>query len=65
MKIKFNLKNKEASLEADVEGIVEKTLEYKASKPEKKSRYQIKQEEKRKNEAAKHKGKCSIFISWF
>ena len=55
MKLSFSLKNKEASLEADVEGLVEKGLEQKANNPAKKTRYQIKQEEKRKNEELKHK----------
>ena len=57
MKMKFSLKNKEASLEADIEGLVEKNLEYKSKNPEKKTRHQIKQEEKRKNEELKHKQK--------
>ncbi|MDL0421784.1 hypothetical protein [Caldifermentibacillus hisashii] len=55
MKLSFSLKNKEASLEADVEGLVEKGLEHKAKTPAKKTRYQIKQEEKRKNEELKQK----------
>jgi len=55
MKLRFSLKNKEASLEADVEGLVEKGLEQKAKNPAKKTRYQIKQEEKRKNEELKQK----------
>ena len=48
MKLNFSLKNKEASVDADVEGVVEKVLDHKAKKPPKKTRYQIKQEEKRK-----------------
>ena len=55
MKFSFSLKNKEAKMEADIEGIVEKSLEYKATQPPKKTRYQIKQEEKRKSEELKHK----------
>ena len=55
MKLSFSLKNKEASLEADVEGLVEKGLDHKAKIPAKKTRYQIKQEEKRKNLELKHK----------
>ncbi|MDD2510840.1 MAG: hypothetical protein PHG94_06915 [Syntrophomonas sp.] len=55
MKLSFSLKNKEASLEADVEGLVEKGLEHKTISPAKKTRYQIKQEEKRKNEDLKQK----------
>ena len=55
MKLSFSLKNKEASFEADVEGLVEKSLENKAKNPIKKTRYQLKQEEKRRNEELKHK----------
>ena len=55
MKLKFSLKNKEASLEADVEKLVEKGMDQKAKNPPKKTRYQIKQEEKRKNADLKHK----------
>lgn len=51
MKLSFSLKNKEASLEADVEGLVKNGLEHKSQK----TRYQIKQEEKRKNDEIKHK----------
>lgn len=55
MKPGFSLKNKEASLEADVEGLIEKGLEHKTKSPAKKAKYQIKQEEKRKNEDLKQK----------
>lgn len=55
MKLSFSLKNKEANLEADIEGLVEKGLEHKAKNPNKRTRYQIKQEEKRKNEELKQK----------
>lgn len=55
MKLNFSLKNKEASLEADVEKLVEKGMDQRAVKPEWKTRYQIKQEEKRKNEELKQK----------
>ncbi|WP_312611666.1 hypothetical protein [Oscillibacter sp.] len=55
MKFNLSLKNKEVNLEADVEGLVEKNLEHKSLRPDKKTRYQIKQEEKRKTEAQKHK----------
>ena len=55
MKLSFSLQNKEASFEADVEGLVEKSLENKAKNPIKKTRYQLKQEEKRRNEELKHK----------
>ena len=55
MKLKFSLKTKEASLEADVERLVEKGMDQKLKNPPRKTRYQIKQEEKRKNEELKHK----------
>ncbi len=55
MKLKFSLKNKEASVDADVKGVVEKALDYLGKQPPKKTRYQIKQEEKRKNEELKQK----------
>lgn len=55
MKFSFSLKSKEASVEADIEGIVKKSLEYKTKQSPKKNRYQIKQEEKRKTEELKHK----------
>ena len=55
MKLKVNLKNREASFEADVEKLVEKRLSFKEKNPETKTRYQIKQEEKRKNEELKQK----------
>lgn len=54
MKMKFNFMNKEASLEADVESLVAGGLE-RRNDPNRKTRYQIKQEEKRKNEELKHK----------
>lgn len=55
MKFKFSLKNKEASLDADIEGIVDKSLDYKSKHPKKKTRYQIKQEEIRKNKELEQK----------
>ena len=63
MKLSFSIKNKELSLDADVERLVEKQLEHKASSPQRKTRYQIKQEEKRKNEELKHKQQLqSLYI---
>ena len=56
MKLKFSLKDKEASLEADVEKLVEKGMEHKAQRPDKKSRYQIRAEEKRKTPSLKERG---------
>ena len=55
MKFKLNLKNKEVDFEADVEGLVTKSLEFKEKNPNRKTAYQIRQEEKRKNEELKHK----------
>ena len=55
MKFKVNLKNKEVNFEADVEQLVEKSLERKDKNPNRKTAYQIRQEEKRKNEELKHK----------
>ena len=63
MKLSFSIKNKEVSLDADVERLVEKQLEHKASSPSRKTRYQIKQEEKRKSEELKHKHQLqSLYI---
>lgn len=55
MKFKLSLKNKEVSLDADVEKLVEKSLDCKAKNPSKKPSFQIRQEEKRKMEELKHK----------
>lgn len=49
MKLAFNFKKKEASLQADVEGMIERGLERKEKNPKRKTRYQIRQEEKRRN----------------
>lgn len=54
MKLAFNFKKKEASLQADVEGMIERGLERKEKNPSRKTRYQIRQEEKRKNLELKH-----------
>ena len=54
MKIAFNFKKKEASLQADVEGMIERGMERKEKNPNHKTRYQIRQEEKRKNLELKH-----------
>lgn len=48
MKLSFSLSKKEASMEADVEGLLAKGLEHRSNNPKRKTRYQIKQEEKRK-----------------
>lgn len=49
MKLSFNIEKKEIALHADVEKLVDKQLDKKTARPPKKSRYQIRQEEKRKN----------------
>ena len=54
MKLSFSFKNKEAKIEADIEKLIEKGIDQKAKSPTKKTRYQIKQEEKRKNAELKH-----------
>lgn len=55
MKFAFNFKKQEASLEADVEGLIKPHIDAKLNNPDRKTRYQIKQEEKRKNAELKHK----------
>ena len=55
MKLSFSLKKKEVKLEADVEGIVEKSLDHREKTGPKKPRYQIRQEEKRKNKELQQK----------
>ena len=55
MKLSFSLEKKEASLETDIEGLVEKGLEYKKQNPNRKTRYQIRQEEKRRNKELEQK----------
>ena len=62
MKVAFSLKKKEVNIEADVEGIVDKELERRDKKPPRKTRYQIKQEEKRKNEELKHKQQLQMVL---
>ena len=57
MKLKFSLKDQEASLDADVEKLIEKKMDNDAKIPkaDKKSSYQIKQEEKRASLELKHR----------
>ncbi len=64
MKFNFNLKNKEASLEADIEKLIDKNMDIKSNKPPKKTKYQIKQEEERKNKELEHKYKMQKIIIW-
>ncbi len=60
MKLKFSLKSKEASLEADVEKLIEKGMDQRVKNSERKTRYQIKQEEKRKMQELEHKQNLQI-----
>lgn len=62
MKFNFSLKNKEASLEADVEKLIDKGMDIKSNKEPKKNKYQIKQEEERKNKELEHKYKMQKII---
>ena len=62
MKFKFSLKDKEVRREADVEKLVEKGMDHKAARPDKRTRYQIKQEEKRKNAELKHKQQLTYYL---
>ncbi|MBQ7230126.1 MAG: hypothetical protein IJX04_04440 [Oscillospiraceae bacterium] len=55
MKLSFSFKKQEASLEADVEGLVKPCIDARLDNPQRKTRYQIRQEEKRKNAELKHK----------
>lgn len=55
MKIKLSLKDKEASIDADVEKLVERHMDLVEKNPNKKTRYQIRQEEKRKSEELKQR----------
>ena len=69
MKLRFNFKNKEASLEADAEKLIEKKMDYKQENTKrfglKKTRYQIRQEEKRKNKELEHKHNMQLLIICF
>ena len=62
MKFKFSFKNKEVSMEADVEKLVEKRMDRKVARPPKKTRYQIKQEEKRKNAELEHRQQLTYLL---
>lgn len=62
MKFAFSLQKKEVNIEADVEKIVDKELERRDKKPPRKTRYQIKQEEKRKNAELKHKQQMRMLL---
>ncbi len=62
MKFAFSLQKREVNIEADVEKIVDKELERRDKKPPRKTRYQIKQEEKRKNAELKHKQQLQMML---
>ena len=62
MKLKFSLKNKEASLEADVEGLVEKGFHHRERKEPQKTKDQIRQEEKRKNKELEQKHFIQVML---
>lgn len=55
MKFAFNFKKQEASIEADVEGLIKPHIESKLNNPNRKTKYQIRQEEKRKNKELEQK----------
>ena len=65
MKFKFKFMKSELNVEANVEKIVEKHMDNKASNPVRKTKYQIKQEEKRKNAILKHKQTLTYYILGF
>ena len=62
MKLSFSLKKQEAKFEADVEKLIEKGMDQREKNPNRKTRYQIKQEEKRKNAELKHKQEMQRMI---
>lgn len=65
MKFAFSLQKKEVNIEADVEKIVDKELERRDKRPQRKTRYQIKQEEKRRMKELEHKQQMqSAFIGF-
>lgn len=63
MEFRFSLKSQEASFGADIEKLIEKGMDQRAKNPERKTRYQIKQEEKRKIQELEHKQRLqNVFI---
>ena len=62
MKLSFSFKKQEANFEADVEKLIEKGMDQREKNPNRKTRYQIKQEEKRKNAELKHKQEMQRMI---
>lgn len=59
MKFNYDFKNKKISAEANIEKVIDKAIDHMDADPNKKTRYQIKQEEKRKTLELKHKLKYS------
>ena len=55
MKFSLDIKNKKVSAEANIEKVIDKAIDHMDIDPNKKTRYQIKQEEKRKTLELKHK----------
>lgn len=55
MKFSLDIKNKKVSAEANIEKVIDKAIDHMDADPNKITRYQIKQEEKRKNMELKHK----------
>lgn len=62
MKLKFSLKKQEVDLEANIEKLIEKGMDQKAKNPDRKTRYQIRQEEKRKTAELKHKQETQCML---
>lgn len=62
MKLSFNLKEKAGSLEVDAERLIDKKIETYRTKPQKKTRYQIRQETKLKKAELKRKRDMQILL---
>ena len=62
MKLSFSFKKQEANFEADVEKLIEKGMDQREKNLDRKTRYQIRQEEKRKNAELKHKQEMQRMI---
>lgn len=62
MKLSFNLEEKQGSLEIDAERLIDKKMETNKTKPQKRTKYQIKQETKLKKAEFKHKRDMQILL---
>ena len=60
MKFSLDIKNKKVSAEANIEKVIDKAIDHMDTDPSKKTRYQIKQEEKRKTLELKHALKAEV-----